>query len=141
MCGRSNANRSKENKRKHTDHYLVITMVHESAGSALNSFQYVKAKGFDEGRLRTVEIRPDRGSILFVSNVYNHVAAEGKQQQALLDQLGARLLHTESLGHVHLAGDYYNASPFPDAHKGYSNSCETKEADLRFQKITLDPQR
>ena len=41
---------------------------------------------------------------LFVSNVYNLVAAESKQQQALLDQLGARLLHTESLGQVRLAG-------------------------------------
>ena len=92
------------------NHYSVITMVHKSAGSALDSFQHVKADGFDEGRLLTVKIRPDKGPILFVSNVYNHVAAEGKQQQALLDQLGARLLHTESLGHVHLAGDDYNAS-------------------------------
>jgi len=33
---------------------------------------------------------------------------------ALLDQLGARLLHTESLGHVHMAGGDYNASiPLP----------------------------
>jgi len=69
------------------------------------------------------------------------VAAEGKQQQDLLDQLGARLLHTESLGHVHLAGGDYNASLFPETCKGYSNSCETKEADVCFQKFTLDPQR
>jgi len=73
--------------------------------------------------------------------VYNHVAAEGKQQQALLDQLGVHLLHTESLGHVHLAGGDYNESLFPEARKGYSNSRETKEADLHFQKFTLDPQR
>ena len=57
------------------------------------------------------------------------MAAEGKQPQALLDQLDARLLHTESLGHVHLAGGDYNASLFPEARKGYSNSLETKEAD------------
>jgi len=73
--------------------------------------------------------------------VYKHVATEGKQQQALLDQLVACLLLTESLGHVHLAGGDYNASLFPDARKGYTNSCETKEADLRFQKFTVDPQR
>jgi len=77
----------------------------------------------------------------FASKLYNHVDAEGKQQQAFLDQLGARLLHTESLGHVYLAGGDYNASLFPYARKGYSNSHETKEADLRFQKFTLDPQR
>ena len=73
--------------------------------------------------------------------MYNHVAAEGKKQQALHDQLGAHLLHTESLGHVHLPGGDYNASLFPEARKGYSNSCETKEADLCFQNFTLDPQR
>ena len=56
-------------------------------------------------------------------------------------QPGARLLHTESLGHVHLAGGDYNASLFPEARKGYSNSRETKEADVRFQEFTLDPQR
>jgi len=116
-------------------------MVHKSAGSALDSFQHVKADGFDEGRLLTVKIRPDRGPILLVSNVYNHVAAEGKEQQTLLDQLGARLLHTESIGHVHLAGGDYNASLFPEARKGNSNSRETKEADVRFQKFTLDLQR
>jgi len=116
-------------------------MVHKSAGSALHSFQRVKADGFHEGRLLIVKIRPDRGPILFVTNVYNHVAAEGKQQQALLDQLGACLLHTESLGHIHLAGGDYNASLFAHARKSYSNSCETEEADLRFQKFTLDPQR
>ena len=116
-------------------------MVHKSAGSALDCFQHVKADGFDEGRLLTVKIRPDKGPTLFVTNVYNHVAAEGKQQQALPDQLGARLLHTESLGHVHLAGGDYNASLFPEARKGYSNSCETKAADVRFQKFTLDPQK
>jgi len=88
-------------------------MVHKSAGNALDSFQHVKADGFDEGCLLTVKIQTDRGPILFVSNVYIHVAAEGKQQQALLDQLGARLLHTESLGHVHLAGGDYNASLVP----------------------------
>jgi len=76
----------------------------------------------------------------FDSNVYNHVAAEGKKQQALHDQLGAHLLHTESLGHVHLPGGDYNASLFPEARKGYSNSCETKEADLCFQNCALDPQ-
>jgi len=42
--------------------------------------------------------------------VYNLVAAEGKQQQAILDQLGARLQDTESLNHVHLAGSDYNVS-------------------------------
>ena len=114
---RSNSTRIKKNKRKHTYHYSVITMVYKSAGSALDSFQHVKADGFDEGLLLTVKIRPDKGPILFVSNVYNHVAAEGnflKQQQALLDQLGARLLHTESLGHLRLAGGDYNASLFPE---------------------------
>jgi len=144
MRGRSNSNRSKKNKHKHTYHYSAITMVHKSAGSTLDSFQHVKADGFDEGYLLTVKIRPDRGPVLFVSNVYNHVAAENKQHQALLDQLGARLLHTESLGHVHLAGlagGDYNASLSPEARKGYSNSCETKEADVHFQKFTLDPQR
>jgi len=116
-------------------------MVHKSAGSALDSFQHVKADGFDESRLLTVKIRPDKGPILFVSNVYNHVPDKGKQQQALLDQLGARLLHTESLGHVHLASGDYNASLFPEARKGYSNNRETKAANVRFQKFTLDPQR
>jgi len=72
--------------------------------------------------------------------VYNHVAAEGKQQQVLFDQL-ARLLHTESLGHVHLAGNDYSTSLFPEACKGYNNSRETGKADLRFQKFTLDDQR
>jgi len=129
----SNAKRNKNNKRKHTYRYSVITMVLKSAGSALDCYQQVKADGFDEGRLLIVKIRPDRGTVLFVSNLYNHVAAEGKQQQALLDQLGARLLRTESLGHFHLAGGDYNASLFPNARKGYSNSSETKEADLRFQ--------
>jgi len=76
MRGRSNAKRSKKIKRKHTYHYSVITMVHKSAGSAPDSFQHVKADGFDEGRLLTVKIRPDRRPILFVSNVYNHVAAD-----------------------------------------------------------------
>jgi len=56
-------------------------------------------------------------------------------------EAGARLLHIESLGHVHLAGGDYYASLFPEARKGYSNSRETKEADVRFQKFTLDPQR
>jgi len=114
-------------------------MVHKSSECTLDSFQHVKAGGYDEGRLLTVKIRPDRGPILFVSSVYNHVTTEGKRQQAFLDQLGARLLHTESLGHVHLAGGDYNASLFPDARKGYTNSRETKEADLRFQKFTRDP--
>jgi len=77
---------ARKNKRKHNYHYSVITIVHKSAESALDSFHHVKADGFDEGRLLTVKIRPDRGPILFVSNVYNHVAAEGKQEQALLDQ-------------------------------------------------------
>jgi len=140
MRGRSNSNHSKKNERKHTYHYSVITMVHESAGSALHSLQHVKADGFDEGRLLTVKIQPDRGPILFVSNVYNHVAAEGKQQQALLDQLDACLLHTELLGHIHLVGGDYNASLFPEARKGYSNSRETKKADVHFQKFILDPQ-
>ena len=139
MRSRSNSKRSKKNMRKHTYHYSVITMVHKSAGSALDSFQHVKADGFDQGHLLTVKIRPDKGPILFVSSVYNHVTTEGKRQQAFLDQLGARLLHTESLGHVHLAGGDYNASLFPDARKGYTNSRETKEADLRFQKFTRDP--
>ena len=71
--------------------------------------------------------------------MYNHVAAESKQQQAFLDQLDARLLQTVPLGHFHLAGGDYNTSLFTDARKGYSR--ETKEADLRFQKFTLDPQR
>jgi len=30
---------------------------------------------------------------------------------------------------------------FAGFHKGYSNSCETKEADLRFEKYTLDSER
>jgi len=60
MRGKSNSNRSKKNKRKHTYHYSVITMVHKSAGSALDSFQHVKTDGFDEGRLLTVKIWPDR---------------------------------------------------------------------------------
>jgi len=58
-------------------------MVHKSAGSALDSFQHVKADGFDEGRLLNFKIRPDRGPILFISNMYNHIAAEGKQQPSL----------------------------------------------------------
>ena len=49
MRGRSNSNHSKKNERKHTYHYSVITMVHKSAGSALESFQHVKADSFDEG--------------------------------------------------------------------------------------------
>ena len=48
-------------------------------------------------------------------------------------EAGARLLHIESLGHVHLAGGDYNASLFPEARKGYSNSRETKEADGAFK--------
>ena len=56
MRSRSNSKRSKKNKRKHTYHYSVITMVHKSTGSALDSFQHVKADGFDEGRLLTVKI-------------------------------------------------------------------------------------
>ena len=40
-----------------------------------------------------------------------------------------------------MAGGDYNASLFPDAREGYSNSRATKEADVRFQKLTLDPQR
>jgi len=87
MCGRSNSNRSKKNKRKHTHHYSVITMVHKSVGSALDSFRHVKADGFDEGRLLTVKIRPDRGPILFVSNVYNHVADEGNNSRPSLTSL------------------------------------------------------
>ena len=68
----------------------------------------------------------------------------------MLEQMGfllqsepaGHLLHTESFGHVHLAGGDYNSSLFLEARKGYSNSCETKEADVRFQKAhTLDPQR
>ena len=78
MRNRSNTRRSKKDKRKHTYHYSVITMMHKSVGSALDSFQHVKANDFDEGRLLTVKIWPDKGPILFVSNVYNHVAAEGK---------------------------------------------------------------
>jgi len=54
-------------------------MVHKSTGSALDSFQHVNDDGFDEGCLLTVKIQPDRGPILSFSNVYNHVAAEGKQ--------------------------------------------------------------
>ena len=53
------------------------------------------------------------------------------------------LLHdyyTESRSHVHSDVGDYNASLFPDALKGHSNSRETKEADSRFQKFTLDPQ-
>ena len=107
-----------KNKRKHTYHYSVITMVHKSAANALDSFQHVKADGFDKGRLLTVKIQSDRGPILFVSNVFNHVASEGEQQHALFNQLGAHLLHTESPSHVHLAGGDYNASLFPDARKG-----------------------
>jgi len=53
-------------------------------------------------------------------------------QQALLDQLGARFVHTESLGHVHLNDGVNNASLFAVTRKEYSNSRETKEADLRF---------
>jgi len=47
MRGRSNSKRSKKKKCKHTYHYSVITMVHKSAGSALDSYQHVKADGFD----------------------------------------------------------------------------------------------
>jgi len=118
MRGRLNAKRSKKDKRTHTYHYLVITMVHKSAGSALDSFQHSKADGFNKVCLFTVKIQSDRGPILFVSNVFNHVASEGEQQHALFNQLGAHLLHTESPSHVHLAGGDYNASLFPDARKG-----------------------
>jgi len=52
----------------------------DPVGSALDSFQHVKAD-FDEGHLLTVDIRLDRGPILFVSNVYNHVAAEGNEKE------------------------------------------------------------
>ena len=45
-----------------------------------------------------------------------------------------------SVTFIWLGGDY-NASLFPEARKGYSNSRETKEADVRFQKYTLNPQR
>jgi len=38
MRGRSNCNHIKKNKRKHTYHYSIITMVHTSAGRALDSF-------------------------------------------------------------------------------------------------------
>jgi hypothetical protein len=83
-------------------HESGITMVHESAGNALDSFQLVEADGFDEGRLLTVKIRPDRGPILFVSNVYNDVAAEGKPQQALFDhalqQVTCRVLNMMRTG-------------------------------------------
>jgi len=69
------------------------------------------------------------------------MAAEGTQQQVILDHFGARWLHTESFVHVCLASGDYNVSLFPDACKGYSNSNETQEANLHFQKFTLDPQR
>ena len=58
-------------------------MVYTLVGSTLDSVQHVKADGFDKGRLLTVKIQPDRGSILFVSHVDNLVAAKGKQQQVL----------------------------------------------------------
>jgi len=61
MRGRSNPKRSEKNKRKHTFHYSVFTMVHKSAGRALDSFQRVEDDGFDEGRLLTVKIQTDRG--------------------------------------------------------------------------------
>jgi len=69
MRGRLNAKRSEKNKCKHTYHYSVVTMVHKSAGRALDSFQHVGDDGFDEGRLLTVKIQPDRGPFLVVSNV------------------------------------------------------------------------
>ena len=59
----------------------------------------------------------------------------------LQSETAGHLLHTESFGHVHLAGGDYNSSLIPEARKGYNNSRETKEADVRFQKFTLDPQR
>jgi len=64
-----------------------------------------------------------------------------REQQTLFDYLGVCLLHTESLGRVHLAGGDCNAFCFLNAGKVYSNSRETKEADLRSQKFTLDTQR
>ena len=48
MHSRSNSNRSEKNKRKHTYFYSIITMMHKSAGSALDSFQHVKAHGLTE---------------------------------------------------------------------------------------------
>ena len=117
-------------------------MVHVSDGSALDSFKHVKADGFDVGRLLTVKIRPDRGPIfLFQMRTIMLLLRANREQQALLDHLGVCLLHTESLGYVHLAGGDCNTFLFLNAGKGYSNSRETKEADLRFQKFTLDTQR
>ena len=82
----SNAQRSKRDKLKH---YSVVTMVYKSAKCATLL-----------GGLLTVKIRPDKVHFLFDSNVFNHVAAEGQQQHALLDQPGPWLLHTESLDHT-----------------------------------------
>ena len=65
MRGRSNSNRSKKNKRKHTYHYSVITMVHKSAGSALDSFQHVKADGFRS------YVRPNLDSVRPNLDVYS----------------------------------------------------------------------
>ena len=49
--------------------HSVITMVHKSAGSALDSFQHVKADGFNKGRLLTVKIQPDKGPILMMCTI------------------------------------------------------------------------
>jgi len=56
-------------------------MLHKPVRSALHSFQHVKAGGFEKDHLLTVNIQRNKGTILFVSNLFNHEAAEGKQQQ------------------------------------------------------------
>jgi len=56
-------------------------MLHKPVRSALDSFQHVKNGGFDKDHLLIVNIQRDKGTILFVSNLYNHEAAEGTRQQ------------------------------------------------------------
>jgi hypothetical protein len=81
----------------------------------------------------TVKVRRRGKTDVYVTNVYNHTASEGRRQGRLLEAVRGQIERTIEQKCVHVVGGDWNAGLFPELRRGYSGGKEeTQEADARF---------
>ena len=114
----------------------VATLIHKSCGESAGIDQGRQGRelGFDAGRLLTVKVVNEGQPEVWVTNVYNHTAREGVEQQRLLDTTTERVEQSDRKGYMHIVGGDWNAGFFPQERRGYSEAgTVVQQADERFR--------
>ena len=84
----------------------VATLIHKSCGESAGIDQGRQGRelGFDAGRLLTVKVVNEGQPEVWLTNVYNHTAREGVEQQRLLDTTTERVEQSARKGYMHIVG-------------------------------------